>query len=314
MKKLSIGFLISIVALMFCFSGVAYAQEGDGLPDPGITPDSPFYFMDKWAKQLILAFTFKHQAKAQKALQYAEERLAEVDAMLAKKKYKEATQARSEYQYCLAVATKSMERVKAKDTDTSEMVALAVSRHVELLNEGIANASENASMVLTQTRENARKCQETALRVMVQGDPEKAVQTKLILMERQLNRVRVMVDEQQETRLQQELQEYERLGKLDEEIAQIAGELGKGTTVDHLIGQATSSHLAILAEVHERVQEQSWQVVEEAMRVCVEKHERGVAELSEQNRLGQIPEEPPIPEEVSENVRQRISSGEPSQK
>jgi len=310
MKKISIGFLISIMALMFCFSGVAYAQEDDGLPDPGITPDSPFYFIDKWAKQITLVFTFGHEAKAQKALQYAEERLAEVDAMLAKKKYEAATQAKNEYQHCLTYATTSMERVQVKGTDTLEKVALAVSRHVELLNEDIANAPENARMVLTQTRENARTCQETALRAMAQGDPEKAIQTNLMLMEQHLNRIRVRVEEQQETRLQQELAEYERLGKLGKEISQIARELGKEINIDQLIGQATSYHLTVLTELHERVQEQSQQAVEDAMRVCVEHQERIVTELKEQNMLGQIPEEPLIPEEVSENVRQRISSGE----
>ena len=80
MKKLIIVPLICILALTFCFSGAAYAQEDEGLPNPGITPDSPFYFADKWAKQLALMFTFKTESKVRNAIKYADERLAEVDA------------------------------------------------------------------------------------------------------------------------------------------------------------------------------------------------------------------------------------------
>ncbi|GAJ10277.1 unnamed protein product [marine sediment metagenome] len=54
MKNLVTVLLISILTLSFLSGGVAYAQEDMGLPDPGITPDSPFYFADKWAKQFSL--------------------------------------------------------------------------------------------------------------------------------------------------------------------------------------------------------------------------------------------------------------------
>jgi len=314
MKKLKIVPLVCILALTFCFGGVAYAQEEARLPDPGITPDSPFYFADKWAKQLTLMFTFKEEAKVRKALQYAEERLAELDAMLAKNRVREATEANNEYQNCLAIATKSMERTQVKGTGTSEMVALAASKHLEILNDRIADAPQNAQVVLTQTRERARICQEAALRSMVQGDPEKAAEINLMLMERQLRRIRVRVEEQQATGLQEELQEYKRLGNFGEEISQTATELGKGTTVDQLVGQATAYQLAVLAEVHQRVQEQSREAVEDAMRVRVENHERVVASLEENNMLGQLPDEPPIPEEIPENLRQKISSGESQRK
>ena len=67
--------------------------------------------------------------------------------------------------------------------------------------------------------------------IEVKGDPEKAIQTNIMLMERQLNRIRVQVEEQQATRLQEGLKEYERLGNLGEEISQIARQFGKGPAV-----------------------------------------------------------------------------------
>jgi len=130
-----------------------------------------------------------------------------------------------------------------------------------------------------------------------------------MLMERQLNRISVRSEEQQATGLQEELQEFGRLNNLGQEISQIAKGLGKGTTVDQLIGQATANHLAVLAEVHERTQVQAQEAVENAMQVCVENHERIVTELKEKNMLGEISEEPPIPEGIPESLRNRISSG-----
>ena len=68
--------MVSFVIVSMLFSGAAYAQDKE-LPSPGITPDSPFYFFDKLGKSIGMAFTFGSEAKARKALQYAEERLAE---------------------------------------------------------------------------------------------------------------------------------------------------------------------------------------------------------------------------------------------
>ena len=309
MKKLVIFLLISILALTFFSGGVAYAQEDKELPDPGITPDSPFYFADKWAKQLSLMFTFRDEAKVEKALRYAEERLAEMNAMLVQNKTRATTQATNEYNNYLAIATRYMEQARKKGVDTSENVTIAVSKHIAVLDESLDDADENNQRIMTEVRERARICQETAMRTMAQGDPEKAIRMNLMLMERQLNRIRVRSEEQETTSLQEELQEFDRLNNLGQEISQIAKGLGEDTTVDQLIGQATANHLAVMAEVHERVQEQAQGAIESAMQVCVENHERIVAELKEKNMLGELSEEPPIPEGIPENVRNRISSG-----
>ena len=310
MKKICISLLFCILALTFCFPGVAYAQSDEELPAPGITPDSPFYFLDKWGKQLSLMFTFKAETKVQKALQYADERMAEIDAMIARNKIKEATRATNEYQNCLEIAAQNVEQARLKGVDVSEKVALMTQKHLGVVNNITYEATENARMVLTQTRERAVVCQETALKSMAKGDPEKAMQFTLQLMERQLNRIRVQAADPEAEKLQELLQEYNRLGNLGEKISEIAKALGEETTVDQLVGQAIAHHLEVLAEVHQRVQEQSQQAIEDAMQNRIQTHERVVTELQEQNQLGEVPEEPPIPEEILENIRQRISSGE----
>jgi HD superfamily phosphodiesterase len=66
--------------------------------------------------------------------------------------------------------------------------------------------------------------------------------------------------------------------------------------------------------VHQRVQEQARQAIEDTIQNRIENHERVVTALKEENQLGQVPEEPPIPEKIPDSLRQRISSGESRRK
>ena len=142
-----------------------------------------------------------------------------------------------------------------------------------------------------------------------QGDPEKAIRLNLGLMEGQLNRITLSAEEPETLRLH--LQEFERLNNLGQEISQIAKGLGQDTTtVDQLVGQATANHLALLAEVHGQVQGQAQQqAIENAMQVCVKNYETVVTALKEKDMLGELSEDPPIPEELPENVKQKLAAG-----
>ena len=310
MKRFFMVPIITILAITFCFGGVAYAQEAEAtLPDPGTTPDSPFYFMDKWGKQISLAFTFNAGEKAQKALSYADERMAEINAMMNQNKIKAANQAAKEYQNCLEIATKNMEQARLKGTDVSEEVVLMAEKHLGYLIDSADNATEEARMLMTQTRERAMICQESALKNMAQDDPEKAAQFNLQLMERQLNRIRVQAQDPETEGLQARLEVYNRLGNLGEEISQIAKGLGKETTVDQLVGLATAHHLEVLAEVQQHVQGESQQEIQATIQNRVQNHEQVVTRLQEQNQLGQVPEEALVPGTMSGQMGQNGSTG-----
>jgi len=310
MKKYFIIPMVLALILVLSVSSTAFAQDETTLPDPGTTPDSPFYFMEQLGKQFSLMFTFNAEAKVQKALRYADEKLAEMDAMMTQNKIKSATKASEGYQNCLKIAAKYMEQARLKGANVTEEVALMAEKHLGFLGNGAGNIPEDARMIRTQTQERAMTCQETALRTMAQGDPEQAVQLNLQLMERKLNWIRVRAEGLELEGLQERLEECNRLGRLGEEISQIARQLGVGdqTTVDQLIGQATAYHLQVLAQIHQRVQEQAQYEVQEAIQNCVQNHEQVVNRLQEQNQLGQVPEEPLIPEEIIEQVGQYGSS------
>lgn len=171
-------FLSIVCALVMLFSIstsviAATETETESLPGAGITPDSPFYFMDKWTKQIAMAFTFGVENKVQKALQYADERLAEIRDMTAQNKFQEATQAGNQYQYCLQIATQKMEQAKSMDVNTAEKMALMLEKHLELTNRVSNNLAQEAQTVMTQTREKAGICQETALKKWLKAIPNK---------------------------------------------------------------------------------------------------------------------------------------------
>lgn len=58
------------------------AQTPLTLPAPGITPDSPFYFLDRVGEALQEFFTFNPAAKARLQLEFAAERISEIKALM----------------------------------------------------------------------------------------------------------------------------------------------------------------------------------------------------------------------------------------
>ena len=109
-------------------SGTAYAQDEE-LTDPGITPDSPLYFIDTWGKSISMFFTFGPEAKVSKAMDYAEERLSEAQAMAAKNKFREMTRAANDYDGFMAMINERLEVMQdGASGNISENVALNTGR------------------------------------------------------------------------------------------------------------------------------------------------------------------------------------------
>ncbi len=129
MKKL--GILSLVIALVMVFAiptggFAAEATEAETLPEAGMAPDSSFYFMERWGERISLAFTFNAESKVQKSLRYAEERLAEAEAMAEQNKVRAMERAANEYQNCLEIATWNMEKAMAKGVNTSDQVTTDV--------------------------------------------------------------------------------------------------------------------------------------------------------------------------------------------
>lgn len=112
MKILAV-FITAILAVGFV-APLVLAQEGDGLevsevsadteaelevelPEAGVSPDSVFHGLDRAIERISLALTLDKVKKAEKALAHAEERLAEVKAMIEAKKLEAAEKAQRQH-------------------------------------------------------------------------------------------------------------------------------------------------------------------------------------------------------------------------
>ncbi len=320
MRKLRLILISGLLLASLLFSGTAVlAQEGQEeevqLPDAGILPDSPFYIFDNLGKNIGLFFAFGPEAKARKALQYAEERLAEAQAMAAKGKTDGIEKAGNGYEKFAAMAAEKAQETRQRGvTDNiSEIVASAATKHLAALDtvtESFPDAvPEQARQAISRARGASMQGMESALKGLAQDNPERAAEIAMNAAEARLNRAKAGAEENDVEEMEEALNEVDKLFEFGAEISAIAKGLGKGeTTVDQLVARATSVHLDVLAEVYEKVPEQSRAAIENAMIKAAASQERAVEALKSEGNLGNIPEEIQLPETVPSRVREGMAN------
>jgi hypothetical protein len=115
--KMNGKILYSAILLVLLAMPMTMAQEAPEveLPDPGITPDSFLYFLDLALDNLALALTFDNDAKIEKSLSIAEERLSEARTMALEGKVEAMSKAEGEH-------GKAMKKIKTQleDIDDSD--------------------------------------------------------------------------------------------------------------------------------------------------------------------------------------------------
>lgn len=124
--------LIPVMLLVLPF---AHAQ-GE-MPDPGVLPDSPFYSLKLFVESIETTFTFGAEAKADRALELAELRLAEAQAMAEMNKEDLATKAVAEYESKIEEAEENAAEIEdtEKREEVSNRIEAATSVHIDVLNE-----------------------------------------------------------------------------------------------------------------------------------------------------------------------------------
>ncbi|MGE5677764.1 MAG: DUF5667 domain-containing protein [Pseudomonadota bacterium] len=89
--------MILVMAVILAVSIPVFADEAANTADPGITPDSPFYILDKLAEKIQIALITDAVKEAEAMASIARERLAESKAMLDAGNIEKATQSINEY-------------------------------------------------------------------------------------------------------------------------------------------------------------------------------------------------------------------------
>jgi hypothetical protein len=326
-KKFSIILISCLLLTSLLLSGTAYAQDEE-LPDPGITPDSPFYFFDTLGKNIGLFFAFGPEAKARKALQYAEERLAEAQVMAAKNRVREMTRAANDYDGFMAMVNERAEEARQQGVsdNISEKVALATSKHLSVLDrikdklpkgakEDIAGASEEARGAIVRARGASQNGQIDALQALAKIKPERAIDIASDTIEKRLERARAKATENVTTEnvttdvaeVAEALDYAARIAEIEEEMVAIAEEKGIDiTAIQQRLAQSTSNRLEVLSGAYEKVPEQAKPAIENAIENSVRKYERAVEKLKENNALSGITEEVPALQRIQEEVKEKL--------
>jgi len=310
MKKIS---LIIVSLVLVGFVGTALAQEAE-LPAPGTTPDSPFYFLETIAEEIVTFFNFGDLKKAARYTALAAERVAEAQSVVEKGKPEFAEKTLKRYEMQLNKALARAERAQAQGKSVKnvmETVAEGTGKHLIVIEGILEKVSAKAKEAATKAKEVSMTGQKNALRALAKEDPEGATEINLRAAEARLNRANAKAEEGETDEVEEAVNEFENQHKFGEEISQIAQGLGKDiTTVEQLIGKATSIHLEILAEVYEKVPTQAKPAIEKTMEVSATGHQKTVESLKEKDALDEVPEEVPVPEELPESVKEKIRKPE----
>lgn len=309
-----------LIASLFLFSfGMGVLAQETELPDPGLTPDSPFYFLETISEEIVTFFSFSDLKKAARYAALAAERVAEAQAVVEKGKpeFVEKTLERYELQLDKALARAEKAQAKGKSIrKVTEAIAEGTGKHLTVIERILERVSEKAKEAATKAKEASMSGQKNALRALAEENPERATEINLKAAEARLNRAKAKAEEGETEDAEEAVKEFENQHKFGEEISQIAQGLGKDiTTVEQLIGKATSIHLEILAEVYEKVPEQAKPAIERAIEVSAKGHQRAIEALEKaikeipstsEEVLEEVPKGIPFPEKLPKEMKDRV--------
>jgi len=171
MSKKFFAILASFVIIGLAFpASPVWAQEGAGeedvsigdVSDPGILPDSPFYFVKGWGRAIRLAFAFNTQEKAELELRFANEDALAIKKLCDKGEYKLAEKHCDKFQEQHQRAIQTMEKAEQQGKDIDALIEKLKANHLrqqqvlasvlekvpEQAQEGVLNAMANSSFGL----------------------------------------------------------------------------------------------------------------------------------------------------------------------
>jgi hypothetical protein len=328
--------LISLVIITsLAFGGIVQASGEETLPNPGMTPDSPFYIFDKMGKSLGMLLAFSPEAKANKALQYAGERLAEAQGMAAENKTKKITGATDDFNKFMAEAIRNgvSENICGK-------IAITTSKHLEVLDGIKDKVPEKAKAAIARAKETSENGQIKALQALGKTRPDTAIDISSGVIEKLLERARVRAaemensdnntsgnvteDEDNEDEdantsdnktydVQEKLDYAIRISNLEDEMLKIAEEKGLDiTALQEKLAHSTSNRLETLSGVYEKVPAQAKQGIANAIENSVAKYERAVEKLKETSvsnntTIKAIPAAK-VPEKIREKMELKVKN------
>lgn len=256
MRKVSLS--IALLVLVG-FAGSAWAQT-DELPEPGITPDSPFYFFERFFEGVGTFFTFGDVAKAERYAALAAERVAEAKAVVDKGKPEIAERALTRYQDQLEKALAKADQAQAKGKSVSEVtetVAQATAKHQTVLEEVLERVPEQAKAAISRAREVSVTGQAKALENLANEKPERGAFLNIQAIQGRLEKAKDKAREGDGEGMERAIDD---IGVLQTSF----GEMGKvnPTVLGSLVSEDMTGQIEDLDEVEDEAENISPQMAE----------------------------------------------------
>jgi hypothetical protein len=299
-----VGVILAIVLTLSAIGGgTAYAAQYS-------LPGDALYPVKLGTEELRMMLPGNDVAKAQRALSFAERRVGEMEALAEKGHPQYMGLAVEGYDDAMNMTSARIERASDRGLATGNITARvteATTRHLSVLDTVYDMVPPEAKEAIAHARNVSETGYFHALAALTRNNTVRASEMNLAAMLGRLNRVRARVGDVEAMGIA--LQQFEAMAEFSEEISQIAQEIGLNITeVEELVAIATSMHLAVLADVWERVPEQAKPSIERAMANLQIRHQKRVQALEQMGVEAPLP--PVIPETVRERVKERIRERE----
>lgn len=187
-------YIFPLLAALLLVSVPAVAAQTPSLPDPGIKPDHPLYWLDRAFESLQMAFTFNDTNRAQLQIEFANERVAEAKAMIEKGKIEYVPTLMTDYQEHIDYARQVSSL--AQDTELSELVAVATGIHQVILSEILEKVPPQAKSSIEASIQTSERGQQEALNAIKATQGEAAFQDAQKKVEDEKNKAERVLTEQ----------------------------------------------------------------------------------------------------------------------
>lgn len=142
---------VRLLIILLLFAPLFVSAQESALPNAGITPESPFYFIDRWGEAVREFLTLNPESRARLHVAFAAERVSEIKIILKTKGVdaKGLEVAQSRLQEHLADASKIVINLKAEGKNVVE------------LEEELENRFDHSKAALEQAFEEEERVLET---------------------------------------------------------------------------------------------------------------------------------------------------------
>lgn len=301
---------IFIFGLFFFFCGGVVLAQNEAFSDAGLTPDSPFYFLEIIAEKIGNLFTFGDKAKAERMIALMEERMAEAQKMLNEKKIEPAKKAFGRYQEHFQEFEKRLEKMAKEGEsfdDVVEKVALATEKHIAVLEKVYEKVPNEAKNAILNAMGISLRGQEKALFILNQRNSEKALKIQLRIMDQRIERVKLRTENKNLVAAKEAFKNYERGKKRVEfflkSVKKTEKDPEKIKKLEKLVLEKTAKHIEVLFEVYKKAPDQAKAGVLRA----IENSIRGNKKIEKlfKKRLEKIKREISIPERMRKEFKKR---------